>query len=156
MTVYDKDFNEVADHDLEAGHLSLVSQDLIAAYTVTKEGVGEYVTVAEYDNGGKDVEWQWSIEPEGEWHFCDSEGTEWANPPKPEVEKWWDKAEVYPCRAEWQLYTPYTEQELAEIAEEQAKAEEEQAKAEEQAQLIAMLPDLLAEMSTMMMELSDE
>lgn len=154
MATYDSKWDLIEDPDLNKGSLETKSQELYALYTVTKEGVGEYVTIKEYDTGGEDVEWRWSEEPEGEWHFYDEEGTEWANPPKPAVEEWWSEAEANACTATWDLYTPYTAEELAEREQAAQEAAEAEAKAQEQAELIAMLPDLLAEMSAMMMELS--
>lgn len=147
MTTYDKDWKEVT--DTSKGTVETQQQELFAIYTLTDEGEGSYVTVKEYDNGGKDVEWKWEREPAGEWHFFDGDSAEWPHPPLPPIEEWWakDGSEAYPCMCEWDLYTPYTEDELKQQAEEKA---EQQARAEElaaQQEMIAALPDAVAELS---------
>lgn len=144
--IYDKDWHEVT--DTSKGEVEEQIQTLFAAYTITDEGEGEYVTVKEYDSGGKDVEWQWTREPKGEWHFY-TEEKEWKNPPIPDVEEWWstDGDEAYACQVRWNLYTPYTEEELAEIQAEQEQAEQEQAEAEARAELMDSLPDAVADLS---------
>lgn len=147
MTTYDKKWHEV--DDTSQGTVETKTQDLLAVYTVTDEGVGEYVTVKEYDNGGKDVAWKWTKEPKGEWHFADAEGTEWTNPPQPTVEEWWstEGQEAYPCQVTWDLFTPYTKKELKAIAEQEAQAQAEAEEQMAQADMVAALPDAVAELS---------
>lgn len=145
MAAYDKDWQLIADTD--GGKVERKTKALTAKYVITQDGVGEYVTVREYPGGGKDVEWQWTVEPAGEWRFVLGNGHEWTKPPKPEVEPWWSTSDRYECTAEWEEYTPYTEAELAEQAAEEAKAKAEAEEAEYNRELMAALPDAVAELS---------
>lgn len=147
MTTYDKNWKEVT--DTSQGSIVTKTQGLFAVYTITDEGEGSYVTVKEYDNGGKDVRWEWEREPQGEWHFYAEDETEWANPPLPPIEEWWstDGSEAYPCEATWDLYTPYTKAELKQQAEEEAERKAAEEEAQAQAEMVAALPDAVAELS---------
>lgn len=147
MIIYDSKWNPIEEPDLELGYVEPREQELFAAYTVTKEGEGEYVTIKEYDTGGKDVEWRWTVEPEGEWRFYGEDETEWANPPKPPIEDWWSQDEAYPCFVAWQLYTPYTDDELEKRAAEKAEQEQQEAEAKAQTEEMMALPDAVAELS---------
>lgn len=141
--IFDSNWNELDSYDEDKGYVLTQEQPLFAAYIVEDEGEGDYVVVKEYDNGGKDVEWHWTREPAGAWHFADSDGTEWAHPPKPIVDEAWAITDVYPCTATWDLYKPYTDEELERRAEQKAEAEEAAANQE----LINELPDAVAELS---------
>lgn len=147
MTTYDKNWHEV--DDTSQGSVETKTQDLLAVYTVTDEGEGAYVTVKEYENGGKDVEWKWTKEPKGEWHFHDADGTEWANPPQPTIEEWWstEGQEAYPCQVTWDLFTPYTKKELKQQAAEEAERKAAEEEAQAQAEMVAAIPDVVAELS---------
>lgn len=145
MTTYDTEWNEV--EDTSKGTVETVTKPLIASYVVTQEGEGEYVTIAEYDNDGKDVEWRWTVEPIGEWVFKQKNNHKWDKPPKPEVQSWWSKEQSYACTVEYQLYTPYTEEELQQQADEAAAQAEAKEEAQAQADMVAALPDAVAELA---------
>lgn len=146
MAIYDKDWREVKDTTL--GQVLTQQQPLMAGFVITDEGEGHESVVCEYPNGGRDVSWLWDREPVGEWRFFDESGAEWQNPPKPSIEPWWstDDGGMYACYAEWDLYTPYSEEELAEIKRLEAEREREEELEQEQAELVAALPDAVLEL----------
>lgn len=90
-----KTYNEtktavLENYDLTAGYLK--SDKLFVAHheaVEAREGEGHYVTITEYPNGGKDVEWVWDIEPQ-------------------------EAREAYDEYEDIQIYIPYTESELKE------------------------------------------
>lgn len=90
MKVYNKEKTEILEnYDLEKGYLKA---DFIEIPEV--EGVeeqGHYETIAEYENGGKDVKW-----------VVDVEGVEYQPARQEEIE----------------IYIPYTEEELQHFADE--------------------------------------
>ncbi len=97
MKVYNKDKTKIlAEYDLEKGYLE---KDTITVHVEAIEGVKEvfhYKVVAEYPNGGKDVEKVVDI-------------------PEVEAVPAYDKVE------EIRIYIPYTEEQLKEKAEEEYK-----------------------------------
>lgn len=115
--IYDTSWNEVT--DVTGGTVEIKTKQLVATYNATTEGEGEYVTIKEYPNGGKDVEWQWTVEPEGEWVFKQKNHHKWTGPTPP-VQEWWNTNEAYDCTLEYGLFTPYTEGELEAQATEAA------------------------------------
>lgn len=145
MTTYTDTWKEVA--DTSNGKVESMAVNLIAAYTITEEGEGDYVTIKEYDNGGKDVEFRWTKEPVGEWRFFTEDGKAWDNPPKPDIEEWWSTDNSYETYASWNLYTPYAEEELAQIKAEEEQRVKEEAEAQAIAEEQAALPDAMAELS---------
>lgn len=100
MKVYNQDKTEIlTEYDLEKGYLK-ADKRFVKRHKAVKavEGQGHYETVKEYPNGGKEVEW-----------VVDVPGVE--------------AREAYDEYEDVQVYTPYTEKELAnrEIAELKAK-----------------------------------
>ena len=113
MRILDEQGNELETYDNTKGYLA--NDKVLIAHHEAVEAVeeqGHFETIAEYPNGGKDVEW-----------VVDTLGVEAA-------EAWDEYEDIY-------RYIPYTAAELAEIEEARKKAEEE---AELQAK-IRVLPD---------------
>lgn len=147
MTTYDNQWHEVT--DTKRGTVETQEVELVATYEITDAGEGEYVTLKEYENGGKDVRWEWTKEPQGEWHFSTPGGEDWTNPPQPTAEEWWstDGNEAYSCTVSYDLYTPYTDEEWQAFEEEREAREAQEQEAAEQAELVAALPDAVADLS---------
>ena len=101
MRILDEHDNELETYDNTKGYL-VNDKALIAHHDAVEEveEQGHFVTVAEYPNGGKDVEW-----------VVDKPGVEAA-------EAWDEYEDIY-------RYIPYTAAELAEIEEARKKAKEE-------------------------------
>lgn len=94
MRIFNKDKTEVLEsYDLEKGYLAddVIVTHVPAASAV--EEVGHYITLKEYPNGGKDVEW-----------VVDT-------PARPEVVEHDETEEI-------KVYIPYTDEELRKIAAE--------------------------------------
>lgn len=88
--------------DLEKGYLKrdkIVKVEHKAKPAV--EGSGHYEIIKEYENGGKDVQWIWDIEPE------------------PAQEAWTEYEDI-------QRYILYTEEELKQREEEKKQREQEE------------------------------
>ena len=113
MRILDEQGNELETYDNTKGYL-VNDKVLIARHEAVEavEEQGHFETIAEYPNGGKDVEW-----------VVDKPGVEAA-------EAWDEYEDIY-------RYIPYTADELAEIEAARKKAEEE---SELQARIRA-LPD---------------
>ena len=91
LDIYDADGNPVTDYDPAAGWLVEQSRTHHHEAVEAVEEQGHWETVAEYpETGGKDVQWVIDV-------------------PGVEAREAWDEEEIY------LLYTPYTEQELAEM-----------------------------------------
>ena len=99
MRVFNKDKTEVLESfDLKKGYLA---DDVLVTHVLASpvvEEVGHYITLKEYPNGGKDVEWVVDI------------------PARPEVVEHDETEEI-------KVYIPYTDEELRKIAAE-ARIEE--------------------------------
>lgn len=113
MRIFDENGVEIDSPNLDVGYLKR-NMFLIAHHEAVDpvEEIGHYETVAEYPNGGKDVEWVVDV-------------------PGVEAKAEWDEYE------EILRFVLYTEEELATREEEKRKAEEE-AKLQER---IRALPD---------------
>lgn len=101
MRIFDEDGNLMDSYDDTKGRL--VEDRLFVCHHEAIEAVeeqGHWETIAEYPNGGKDVDWIVDV-------------------PGVEAQEAWDEYEdIY-------RYIPYTEEELAAIEEEKRKVEEE-------------------------------
>ena len=101
MRIFDENDNLLDSYDETKGYL--VEDRLFVCHHEAVEAVaeeGHYETIAEYPNGGKDVEWIVDV-------------------PGVEAKEAWDEYEdIY-------RYVLYTEEELVAIEEEKRKAEEE-------------------------------
>ena len=93
LDIYDRDGNPITDYDPALGWLAEQARIHHHEAVEAVEEQGHWETVAEYpETGGKDVQWVIDV-------------------PGVEAREAWDEEEVY------LLYTPYTEEELAEMEE---------------------------------------
>ena len=104
MRTLDEQGNELKEYDLEHGYIT--QEEINSTYHPAQEFVqeqGHYKTIAEYPNGGKDVEWVVDV-PGQEAH-----------------DAYYDKETI-------QRYHPYPEEELAKRKAAKEEAEEQQKK----------------------------
>lgn len=154
MTEYlDENYNPIDPPDLAQGSIKPESFSLAACYECDKEEVGHWVTIAEYPGGGKDVEWVLDEPEEGQWFYSriEDDGCEtfWNDAPLDVAgEDWWEKGQVYRYQSEqYQVYTPFTDEELKARAEEEAAAKEAAEEAQAAQEVLEATPDGLAELS---------
>lgn len=146
MRIIDEQGEAVANPDLEKGKLVEEMRPVTHRYEITQQEQGHYETIAEYPNGGKDVEWVVDVPEEGRWVAYDEDGEEVETdlvvpddaPHEIEI----------PSMDEWLRYVPYTEDELAEIAEQKAQAEAAAQKAEEQQAFLDSAPSYFAALTS--------
>lgn len=101
MEIYGENMQPIENPDLSKGWLEPKSRTVEHAAIIGVKEVGHYKTVAEYANGGKDVAWVVDV-------------------PGVEAKEAWTEEVAY------QVYHPYTQEELDKIAEEKAKPSVEQ------------------------------
>lgn len=119
MKIYDENNAELVSPDLSLGHL--IEDKIFVAHHEAIEAVaeeGHWETVAEYPNGGKDVDWIVDV-------------------PAVEAKEAWDEYE------DILRYVPFTEEELAQIEEAKNKPTPEQRIAELEEALNALLEGLV-------------
>lgn len=146
MRIIDQDGNPVESPDLDVGRLESESRPVVFRYEVTQHEQGHYETVAEYPNGGKEVEWVVGVPEVGRWVAYDENGAE----VETDIEIPDDaphEIEI-PALDERLRYVPYTEEELAEIAERNAQAEAAAQKAEEQQAFLDSAPAYFAALTS--------
>ena len=135
MKIYDEANNIIENPDLELGKLLQESKSVVFKYEITTYEQGHYETIAEYPNGGKDIEWVVDVAEEGNWIAYDENGevveTDIAIPSDAPHEL------NIPSTHEWLRYVLYTDEELAEIAAQKEVAEQEQITIESQQAQIA-------------------
>lgn len=146
MRIIDDRGNVITDPDLESGKLVEENQPVTYRYEITQHEQGHYETIAEYPNGGKDVEWVVDVIEEGRWVAYDESGEE------VEIDT------VIPDDAPHEIDIPtldvfyryilYTEDELAEIAEQKAQAEAAAQKAEEQQAFLDTAPSYFSALTS--------
>lgn len=96
MEVYNENDQRIENPDLEKGWLESKKRTVEHAAIIGVKEIGHHEVIAEYANGGKDVAWVVDI-------------------PGVEAKKAWTEEIPY------QVYHPYTQEELDKIAEEKAK-----------------------------------
>jgi len=126
MRILDEHNNELSENglDLEKGYFKrdkIVKAEHEAKPAV--EGSGHYITVKEYENGGKDVQWVWDVEPQ------------------PAQEAWTEYEDI-------QRYILYTEEELKQREEEKKLREQEEAN--KQKEMEQQINDLQKQLNDLM------
>lgn len=76
MRIIDERGNRVDSPDLDGGRLVREERPIFHRYEVVREEEGHHEVVAEYPNGGKDVEWVVDVPEEGRWVAYDADGAE--------------------------------------------------------------------------------
>lgn len=127
MNTFDKEMNLIESPDLEKGYLTIETIELTWNYVLESEEDGHWEVIAEYpETGGKDVEWVVDVPEVGHWAAKYDSGTlvnmeDYDGEERPDES--WDKTVVYTTPWTYQLYTPYTEEELKQIAADKAENE---------------------------------
>lgn len=120
--VYDADFNPVESPDAEKGSVEYREAAVTHRWVQDVEEEGHFETVAEYENGGKDVEWVVDKEGSGHWETYREGGELFEGYPGVLAEDWPHDTDVSDVFGYF-LYTPYTDEELAEIERQREEAE---------------------------------
>lgn len=126
MKIYDENMQPIENPDLMKGWLELKKRTVEHAAIIGVKEAGHYEVIAEYPNGGKDIAWVIDV-------------------PEVKAQKAWSEEVVY------QVYHPYTQEELDKMAEPTA---EEKEKTLLKAQIRALserndfLEDCVAEMAS--------
>lgn len=133
--------NVVDEPDFNESKVVDVPAVVTARYETEAEPVVEEVTITEYPNGGRDVEYRTVRERVGSWVW-EKDGEPWEACPFEPLE-WWDIGERYTVHVTLSQVVPLTDDERAEI-----EADREAATAErDRAETIQLLPDAVAELS---------
>lgn len=124
MNVFDNEMNYIESPDLSLGYLTKKTTKLIWNYILESEEEGHYETIQEYPNGGKDVEWIVDVPEVGHWETKYEDGTlvdmeHYDGDEQPDES--WDHTVEYTTYWDYNLYTLYTEEELAQIEKEKEK-----------------------------------
>lgn len=135
MFVYDESFNRIESPDLERGRLEERAVGVTHSWVVDTEEQGHWETVAEYEGGGKDVEWRVDVPEAGHWETRREGGEVFEGYPSEIIPDWLPHDEKATETFGYFLYVPYTEEELAQIAQEKAEAEKQAQIAELKAKL---------------------
>lgn len=138
MKTFDAQWNEVADPDADAGRLEPQTRPVTHRWVVDVAEKSHEEVVAEYPNGGKDVAIVVDAEEEGHWETFLEDGT--AVDFEDAIPGDAPHGQDVPGYQQYLLYTPYTDDELEEIARRKAEAEELRAKAEEREAYLEQAP----------------
>lgn len=141
MKIFDEKNNVIENPDMELGKLVQESSPITFRYIVTQHEQGHYETIAEYPNGGKDIEWVIEVPEEGSWIACDEDNNE-VETDIVIPEDMPHEIDI-PTANEFMRYVLYTAEELDEIVEAKLKQEEEAKKAEEREAMLTELPERL-------------
>lgn len=152
--IYDVDDNLIENPDLEAGKLVTEYKPVTYKYEVSVEEEGHWETIAEYPNGGKDIEWVVDVPEEGAWTAYDENGeTVDTGVVVPE-----DMPHETPFNEtySYERYILYTEEELAEIEERKRLEEEARAKAAKREEFLTDAPERMDTTETNVAEVQSQ
>lgn len=122
MYVFDEEYNLLEQYDSDKGRLDERELNVVHKYVIDIEEEGHWETIAEYDNGGKDVEWKIDTPESGHWETYRDEDILFTDYPVQIPDDWPKEQEindVFQCN----VYIPYTEEELVQVAKDKAKLE---------------------------------
>lgn len=122
MHVYDASFAEIETPDTEKGSLEFREVGVTHKWVVDTEEEGHWEVIQEYENGGQDVEWRVDKPEAGHWETTRESGEVFTGYPGLIAEDWPHDMKITDTY-QYLLYTPYTEEELAQIAADKAEAE---------------------------------
>lgn len=110
MKYYDKDMNPIDTPDETKGTIECKSIEVTHSWVVDTPAEYEEVVIAEYDNGGRDVEYQVKTSEVGHWETKDTDGNIIENFDDPIPD---DLPHDVPNPDTWTygIYTPFTEEE---------------------------------------------
>lgn len=112
MVIFDVEGQIIEDPDLLLGDLTEKTLDVVHTWVVDEPEKGHYETIAEYPNGGKDIEWKIDTPEKGHWETRDQDG---------ELVEHFDgfipddlpHEESHPDIWVYAVYTPHSEEEIA-------------------------------------------
>lgn len=124
MVILDEDGSPVADPDLSLGRLVGDTVPVTHRWVTDSEEEGHWETIAEYENGGMDVEWSVDSPETGHWETVGADGGPVEHfdgiiPDDLTHEE--EHADLWT----FQRYVPYTEEELEEREKQRQEAEAE-------------------------------
>lgn len=124
MNVFDSNMNYIESPNLEREYLTRKTAKLTWNYILESEEEGHYITLVEYPNGGKDVDWVVDVPEVGHWETRYEDGTlvdmeHYDGDEQPDES--WDHTVEYTTYWDYNLYTLYTEEELEQITKEKEK-----------------------------------
>lgn len=125
MNVFDKEMNPIESPDLSKGYLTNKAENITWSYVLESEQQGHYEVIMEYPNGGKDVEWVIDVPEVGHWEAKREDGSfvDLDVFDGQQYEDSWDKNDTYLTSWSYQIYIPYTEEELEQIKSEKKEQE---------------------------------
>ena len=139
MLVLDESGATVADPDLKSGRLEERQRPVVHRYVVDVEEQSHEEVIAEYpETGGKDVEIVVDVEEQGHWEtrLEDGELIEFDGVIPGDMPH---ELEVTDAQS-YMLYTPYTDEELAEMARLEAERKRMEAEAAEREAFLSSAP----------------
>ena len=151
MKIFDTEANEITNPDIEKGELAYESLRVIHTWVIDVEERTHEKVIAEYPNGGKDVEIVIDVEERGHWETRDEEGNvvdfDGIIPD--------DMPHENPVEDVWgfRRYRVYTEEELEEIAQQKAEAEAAAVKKAEREAFLEEAPERMDDAEMAMGEL---
>nr|DAE60819.1 MAG TPA: hypothetical protein [Caudoviricetes sp.] len=154
MKIYDECMNEIKEPDIELGRIEERSKPIVYRYIVDVEEQTHEVVIAEYPNGGKDIEYVVDIPEEGHWEASDEDGEI--------IETDYEMPDDYPheltfaTEHRWLVYVPYTAEELEDIETERRLALEERLRVEEREAFLLAAPVVQAEQDAAICELYEQ
>lgn len=151
MVIFDDDGNMLDTADPERGWLEERSKRCYHEWVVDVPAVTEDVIVAEYKNGGKDVDRRIVTPEEGHWVTYDVDGENL--PYEGEYPDWWVEQGVVESVFQYAVFHEFTEEQLAEREEQMRIFEESQRKKAEREAMIESLPEYQASMDDAICEL---
>ena len=139
MRIFDTDGNEIENPDLDKGRLFYEQKPVVHTWVIDVVEQTHEEVIAEYPNGGKDVEIVVDVEEQGHWETRDEDGSvidfDGFIPD--------DMQHEVSVKGMWafQRYRVYTDEELAEIARKKAEGEAAAAQAAKREEFLVSAPE---------------
>lgn len=141
MTTFDSNWNVIETPDYELGYVEQRELPVVHEYVIDEPEISHEEVVAEYpETGGKDVQIVIDREEKGHWETKDEEGNI-VNHFDGMITEGFPKDELIPDIWYYDLYIPYTPEELAEMEEQRKQAEAEQEKYDQQQEWLEKAPE---------------
>lgn len=139
MKIFDENMKEIIEPDLTIGYLEDSHKSVTHRYIIDVEEITHEEVIAEYPNGGKDVEYVVDVEEQGHWETVDENGESIDfdgfipddMPKEQEISDTWG----------FYIYKLYTKEQLDELEKAKQEAEAEMAKAEEREEFLESAPN---------------
>lgn len=138
MVIYDNKWNVIENPDLEAGKVENKYRPVTHKWVVDVEEITKEVVVAEYPNGGKDIEYVVEVPEEGHWETYLEDGTKINFDGK--IADDLPHEQPVSDYEKYGLYIQYTKEELDKIAKAKEEAKEQAKKRDEQTKFLDSAP----------------